>query len=235
MAGLSSALTTPPEHGPARPPSCGAAIPSAPHFENLNGSLRTFAIARRRAVPGHRGAAIRRDPIQRGIIKGIVGLPASPWRSTRIPARVLIIARQKPHIRTGNCVTEARMGSLDDGIKSRLRAQDIHQIVDVFNRQEDPRGRTVARHVPAGRAAVGVLRVEREAAARVCMDGPMPTRRPIREQPSRALRETSTGGAERIRARARRREARRRAGEAGRRGRAGGHVDARLACRRPAH
>jgi len=84
---------------------------------------------------GNREADIRRNLIQRGLIKGIIGLPANLFYGTGIPACILVIDKENAHARTGIFMVDASKGFLKDGNKNRLRAQDIHKIVDVFNRQ----------------------------------------------------------------------------------------------------
>ena len=84
---------------------------------------------------GNKEADIRRKLIQRGLIKGIIGLPANLFYGTGIPACILIIDKENAHSRTGIFMIDASKGFLKDGNKNRLRAQDIHQIVDVFTKQ----------------------------------------------------------------------------------------------------
>ncbi|MCE2486716.1 MAG: SAM-dependent DNA methyltransferase [Desulfurellaceae bacterium] len=84
---------------------------------------------------GNKEADIRRKLIQRGLIKGIIGLPANLFYGTGIPACILVIDKEQAHARTGIFMIDASKGFLKDGNKNRLRAQDIHQIVDVFTKQ----------------------------------------------------------------------------------------------------
>ena len=89
---------------------------------------------------GNREAEIRRNLIRRGFIKGIIGLPANLFYGTGIPACILVIDKENAAARRGIFMVDASRGFLKDGNKNRLRAQDIHRIVDVFNRQlEVPR------------------------------------------------------------------------------------------------
>src|SRR5690554_5874699 len=100
---------------------------------------------------GNREADIRRRLIQRGLIKGIIGLPANLFYGTGIPACILVIDKEHAHARRGIFMIDASRGFLKDGNKNRLRAQDIHKIVDVFNRQvELPR---YSRMVPVAEIA----------------------------------------------------------------------------------
>ena len=95
---------------------------------------------------GNREADIRRNLIQRGYIKGIIGLPPNLFYGTGIPACILVIDKENAHASTGIFMIDASKGFLKDGNKNRLRAQDIHQIVDVFNHQREMPG--YARMVP---------------------------------------------------------------------------------------
>ena len=84
---------------------------------------------------GNKEADIRRELIRRGYIKGIIGLPANLFYGTGIPACILIIDKEHAEHRTGIFMIDASNGFLKDGNKNRLRAQDIHKIVSVFNEQ----------------------------------------------------------------------------------------------------
>jgi type I restriction enzyme M protein len=84
---------------------------------------------------GSKEADIRKRLVTRGLIKGIIGLPANLFYGTGIPACIVVIDKEHAHVRTGIFMIDASKGFLKDGNKNRLRAQDIHKIVDVFNRQ----------------------------------------------------------------------------------------------------
>ena len=86
---------------------------------------------------GNKEADIRRKLIQHGLIRGIIGLPANLFYGTGIPACILVIDKEQAHARTGIFMIDASKGFLKDGNKNRLRAQDIHKIVDVFTRQTE--------------------------------------------------------------------------------------------------
>ena len=100
---------------------------------------------------GNREADIRRNLIQRGYIKGIIGLPPNLFYGTGIPACIIVIDKENSQARTGIFMIDASKGFLKDGNKNRLRAQDIHRIVDVFNRQRELPG--YARMVPLAEIA----------------------------------------------------------------------------------
>ena len=88
---------------------------------------------------GNKEADIRKNLIQRGFIKGIIGLPANLFYGTGIPACILVIDKENAHARTGIFIMDASKGFLKDGNKNRLRSQDIYRIVDVFNKQTELR------------------------------------------------------------------------------------------------
>ena len=82
---------------------------------------------------GNREADIRKEIIRRRYIKGIIGLPANLFYGTGIPACIIVIDKENAHVRSGIFMIDASKGFLKDGNKNRLRAQDIHKIVSVFN------------------------------------------------------------------------------------------------------
>ncbi len=84
---------------------------------------------------GNTEAEIRRNIIRRGYIKGIIGLPANLFYGTGIPACVIVIDKENAEARKGIFMIDASKGFMKDGNKNRLREQDIHKIVDVFNKQ----------------------------------------------------------------------------------------------------
>jgi type I restriction enzyme M protein len=89
---------------------------------------------------GNAEADIRREIVRRGYIKGIIGLPANLFYGTGIPACILVLDKEHAHARKGIFMVDASKGFIKDGNKNRLREQDLHRIVDTFNRQvEVPR------------------------------------------------------------------------------------------------
>src|SRR4029077_628556 len=80
-------------------------------------------------------AAIRRNLIQRGYLKGIIGLPANLFYGTSIPDCIVVLDKEGAAARKGIFMIDASKGFIKDGPKNRLREQDIHKIVDIFNRQ----------------------------------------------------------------------------------------------------
>lgn len=84
---------------------------------------------------GHAEGSIRKSLLQQGFIKGIIGLPANLFYGTGIPACIVILDKENAVARTGVFMIDASRGFMKDGPKNRLRNQDIHKIVDTFNRQ----------------------------------------------------------------------------------------------------
>ena len=84
---------------------------------------------------GNAEAEIRTNIIRRGYIKGIIGLPANLFYGTGIPACIIVIDKENAENRKGIFMIDASKGFEKDGNKNRLREQDIHKIVDVFNKQ----------------------------------------------------------------------------------------------------
>ena len=84
---------------------------------------------------GQAEATIRRQLLQRGYIKGIIGLPPNLFYGTGIPACIVVLDKENAVGRTGVFMIDASKGLMKDGPKNRLRSQDIHKIVDVFNKQ----------------------------------------------------------------------------------------------------
>ena len=86
---------------------------------------------------GNAEAAIRQNIIERKWIKGVIGLPANLFYGTGIPACIIVIDKEHTEERDGIFMMDASKGFIKDGNKNRLREQDIHQIVDVFNTQTE--------------------------------------------------------------------------------------------------
>lgn len=84
---------------------------------------------------GNAEATIRTRLLKQGFIKGIIGLPANLFYGTGIPACIVILDKENAVARTGVFMIDASKGFKKEGNKNRLRSQDIHKIVDTFNRQ----------------------------------------------------------------------------------------------------
>jgi type I restriction enzyme M protein len=99
---------------------------------------------------GNAEATIRENLIKQGYIKGIIGLPANLFYGTGIPACIIMIDKEHAQKAVSNFnesdtdlptvsgrpifMIDASKGFIKDGNKNRLRSQDIHKIVDVFNK-----------------------------------------------------------------------------------------------------
>ena len=84
---------------------------------------------------GNAEAEIRTNILRRGYIKGIIGLPANLFYGTGIPACIIVLDKENAETRKEIFIIDASKGFMKDGNKNRLRSQDIHKIVDVFNKQ----------------------------------------------------------------------------------------------------
>ena len=82
-------------------------------------------------------AGIRKEIVKRDYIKGIIGLPANLFYGTGIPACIIVLDKEQAHARKGIFMIDASKEFIKDGNKNRLRAQDIHKIVDAFTRQAE--------------------------------------------------------------------------------------------------
>lgn len=80
---------------------------------------------------------IRKNIVRQGFIKGIIGLPANLFYGTGIPACILVLDKEGAVGRKGIFMIDASKGFIKDGNKNRLRAQDIHKIVDTFTKQAE--------------------------------------------------------------------------------------------------
>jgi type I restriction enzyme M protein len=86
---------------------------------------------------GNAEADIRRALVRKGYIKGIIGLPANLFYGTGIPACIVVIDKADAQARKGIFMIDANSGYMKDGPKNRLRAMDIHKIVDAFDKRLD--------------------------------------------------------------------------------------------------
>ncbi len=80
-------------------------------------------------------AEIRKNLIKKGYVKGIIGLPVNLFFGTGIPACLIVIDKENADSRKAIFMVDASKGFMKDGPKNRLRDQDIHKIVDTFNKQ----------------------------------------------------------------------------------------------------
>ena len=89
---------------------------------------------------GNAEGVIREQLVRSGILKGIIGLPANLFYGTGIPACIAVLDKENATARKGVFLIDASKGFIKDGNKNRLREQDIHRIVDTFNRQSNVPG-----------------------------------------------------------------------------------------------
>ena len=86
---------------------------------------------------GNAEAVIRKQLINSGILAGVIGLPANLFYGTGIPACILILNKENAQARKGIFIIDASKSFIKDGNKNRLREQDIHKIVDAFNKHDE--------------------------------------------------------------------------------------------------
>jgi len=86
---------------------------------------------------GNAEGDIRRNLVRKGVIKGIIGLPANLFYGTGIPACIIVLDKENAVGRKGIFMIDASKGFMKDGNKNRLRHQDIRRIVDVFTSQTE--------------------------------------------------------------------------------------------------
>ena len=82
---------------------------------------------------GNAEAEIRKNIIERGYIKGIIGLPANLFYGTGIPACIIVLDKTGASDRKGIFMIDASKGFIKDGNKNRLREQDIRKVIDTWN------------------------------------------------------------------------------------------------------
>jgi type I restriction enzyme M protein len=110
-------------------------LPAAHHPQHEGHRQGRLHPAARRAVPRQCRGVIRKQLVNSGILKGIIGLPANLFYGTGIPACILVLDKENAAARKGIFMIDASKGFIKDGNKNRLREQDIHRIVDTFTRQ----------------------------------------------------------------------------------------------------
>lgn len=82
---------------------------------------------------GNAEATIRQSLIDRGFIKGIIGLPANLFYGTGIPACIIVIDKENADERDGIVMVDASRDFIKDGNKNRLREREVYKITTVFN------------------------------------------------------------------------------------------------------
>lgn len=86
---------------------------------------------------GNAEGLIRKNLVQRDVIKGIIGLPANLFYGTGIPACIVVLDKRDADQRDGIFMIDASADFIKDGPKNRLRSRDIHRIVDAFRNRKD--------------------------------------------------------------------------------------------------
>lgn len=84
---------------------------------------------------GNAESEIRRNLIKKWYIKWIIWLPANLFYGTWIPACIIVIDKDNSSQRKWIFMIDASKWFIKDWNKNRLREQDIHKIVNVFNNQ----------------------------------------------------------------------------------------------------
>lgn len=90
---------------------------------------------------------IRKNVIDKGLIKAIISLPTNIFYGTGIAASIIVIDKEDADERDGIFMIDASHDFIKDGNKNRLREQDIYKIVTTYKNRitTDP---TYARLVP---------------------------------------------------------------------------------------
>ena len=86
---------------------------------------------------GNSEANIRKYILNRGYIKGIIGLPTNLFFGTGIPACIIVLDKTEAANRKGIFMIDAKTGFTKDGPKNRLREQDVRRIMDVWAAQKN--------------------------------------------------------------------------------------------------
>lgn len=89
---------------------------------------------------GNKEANIRKRLVDKGFIKGVIGLPANLFYGTGIPACIIVLDKESANKRENVFFLNARKGFVKDGNKNRLREQDVHKIVDYFKNEIETDG-----------------------------------------------------------------------------------------------
>ena len=89
---------------------------------------------------GNKEAEIRKRLINKGFIKGIIGLPANLFYGTGIPACIIVLDKEEANQRDNIYFINGSKGFVKDGNKNRLREQDVHKIIDYFKNEIEEDG-----------------------------------------------------------------------------------------------
>jgi len=86
-----------------------------------------------RGSRGDSETEIRWALVRKGLISGIIALPADLFFGTGIAMGLVIVDRRGAYARKGIFMIDAGLGFAKDGFKNRLREQDVRKITDVFD------------------------------------------------------------------------------------------------------
>jgi type I restriction enzyme M protein len=100
---------------------------------------------------GNSEAVIRKNLIEKRLIKAIVGLPANLFYGTSIPACILVIDKNESLQRNHIFMIDASKGFTKNGNKNKLRDRDTHKILDVYMNEVEILG--YSRKVPLSEIA----------------------------------------------------------------------------------
>ena len=89
---------------------------------------------------GNAESRLREKILKRGLIKGIIGLPANLFYGTGIPASIIVLDKSDARADRPVFMIDASKEFIKDGNKNRLRARDIHKIIDAFTRAQEITG-----------------------------------------------------------------------------------------------
>ncbi len=85
---------------------------------------------------GNAEGIIRKNIIDKGLIKAIISLPSNMFYGTGIPACIVLIDKENADERSGIFMIDASRGFIKDGNKNRLREEDIYKIVTTYKQQD---------------------------------------------------------------------------------------------------
>lgn len=89
---------------------------------------------------GNTEGEIRKQLIQKGYIKAIIGLPPNLFYGTSIAACLIVLDKENAQERKHIFMIDASRDYTKDGNKNRLRERDIHKIVDVYKNELEIEG-----------------------------------------------------------------------------------------------
>ncbi|GAA9890545.1 type I restriction-modification system subunit M [Helicobacter pylori] len=82
---------------------------------------------------GNAEGVIRKNLLNKGYIKSVIGLAPNLFYGTSIPACVIVLDKENARARKGVFMIDASKDFKKDGNKNRLREQDVQKMIDTFN------------------------------------------------------------------------------------------------------